>query len=761
VVKSGRTVVKTLPAWVWLTAAGIVVLQVFYVWWLIVKPGGEDALLWFGDTVYLVFPAVATVLLFLVARQFPDVRTRWAWRLLGLYALLTLSGDAMWSVYEIGLDREVPYPSVCDVAYLAAYPLAFAGLFLFPRAHVSGLRRLRLTLDTLIAMIVVATFSCYFIIGELIGSSGEYLLGDVVNIIYPIADLGLIFAVLVLIGRPGPRYLDVPLALLAAGFAVTALADSLYIYVDISGYASGDLLDLGWIAGYNLAAYAALATFALGKTASDEAALARRTVPLRALIPYVVAAPGAALLIGSQMDDKPLGFHYLVIGGATVILVLIVIRQVLSLYENAALNRALRVRADELARRNDQLRLLHRAASFLSQRLATNDVLSLSRVLISEWAGAKEVDIWQLGGRRPHLWHDSGDGVAQHQRPPLTVRADRVKLAARNASPILFRHAGDGQSRAQAAEAGSLSQEGTLYIPLGSGKHNGAVAELILSGRPSPGTSDLDLLNTLGIEVGAALERAHQFEEARELADRDFVTGLNNHRFVQGELERGLLACAQQDRPLSIVLMDIDNFRLLNEIHGHPAGDRVLKMVAGRLASVCNGEALAGRFGGDEFIALLPGVDRQEALAFARSIQEWADAQDLQVHEAQRIPLSMSYGVASYPDHGGSRQELLAAADANLYESSCWVADCRPLSGRAGAAVWAPSVFWRAWSRPWTTRTTTPTLWRERDRLCPAAGRGAWLLRGRPRCPTHRRPSARRRQDLHPRPHPPQARRSH
>jgi hypothetical protein len=285
--------------------------QVFYVWWLVVKPGGEDALLWFGDTVYLVFPAVATVLLFLVARQFPDVRTRWAWRLLGLYALLTLSGDAMWSVYEIGLDREVPYPSVCDVAYLAAYPLAFAGLFLFPRAHVSGLRRLRLTLDTLIAMIVVATFSCYFIIGELIGSSGEYLLGDVVNIIYPIADLGLIFAVLVLIGRPGPRYLDLPLGLLAAGFAVTALADSLYIYVDISGYATGDLLDLGWIAGYNLAAYAARWRRCAGQDGRRNGT-GTTTVPRRPLT-HVVAAPGAALLIGSQMDDKPLGFHYLVV----------------------------------------------------------------------------------------------------------------------------------------------------------------------------------------------------------------------------------------------------------------------------------------------------------------------------------------------------------------------------------------------------------------------------------------------------------------
>jgi len=664
---SGRTVLRTLPAWIWLTASGIVVYQVLYVWWLIVKPGGDEALLWFGDTAYLIGPIAAAVLLFLAAQQFPDTRTRWAWRLLGLFAVLTLLGEAMWSFYELALDMEVPYPSVCDLAYLAAYPLALAGLLLFPHASTGGLRWLKLTLDTLIAMVVVVIVSFYFVIGELVLSSGGSLLGDAVNITYPLADLGLIFAVLVLIARPGPRYLNAPLALLAAGFAVMAVADSGYLYaVDISGYATGDFLDIGWVLSYNLIASAALATFVLSKPGAEETSAGQRGAsPLRSLIPYVLATPLAALLVASEMDDKSAGFHYLVIGGTTVTFILIVARQVLSIYENTSLNRALARRADELARRHQQLQLLHRAAFSLSQRLRTKDVLALAQVLISEWSNAKQVNIWQLSARRPRLWNDNGQGRSKRwQHVPLSVRADRVKVTARSITPAVFHDNGDGEGTAQ-DEAANLS----LYIPLASGRNGGAVAELLVAGRPSPSMSDLDSLSTLGIEIGAALERAHQFEEAREQADRDFVTGLYNHRFVQGELERSLRDCVRQEQPLSVVLMDIDNFKLLNDTHGHSAGDRVLKLVAAYLASVCKGETLAARFGGDEFIVLLPGADRQQALAFARSLEEWTAGQGLQIHDSERLPVRMSYGLASYPDHGDSRHELLAAADANLYES--------------------------------------------------------------------------------------------
>jgi len=673
VANSGRTVLQTLPAWIWLTASGIVVYQVLYVWWLIVKPGGDEALLWFGDTVYLVAPAVATVLLFLTAQRFSEGRTRLAWRLLGLFTFLWFLGDAIWSFYELALRIEVPYPSVADLAYLAAYPIAFAGLLLLPRDRADGLRRLKFSLDILIAMVALATLSGYFVIGELVlSSSGQPLLASAVNVTYPIADLGLIFAVLVLISQPGPRYLNLPLALLAAGFAATAVADSLFLYtVEVSGYATGDFIDIAWVASYNLMAYAALATFVLPKPGAEETSTEEREAsPLRSLIPYALAAPLAVLLVASQLADKPEPLGYLVMAGATLTLILVVARQVLSIYEDAALNRALGARVDELARRHQQLSLLHRGASSLSQRLHSKDVLALTRLLVSECAGAKQVSIWQLSGRRPRLWDESGDDRGkQWQHPPLSVRADRVKLAARNATPIVFREDGEGQGLTQATEASSLSGQGTLYIPLASERNSGAVAELVLTDRSSPSLGDLNLLQTLGIEIGAALERAQRFEEARDQADRDFVTSLHNHRFVQSELERTLRTCARQGRPLSVILMDIDNFKLFNDTYGHTAGDRVLKMVAGHLASACKGEALAGRFGGDEFIALLPDLDRQGALAFTHSLQEWAARQSLHFHDGESIPLHMSFGVASYPDHGDSRHELLAAVDTNLYES--------------------------------------------------------------------------------------------
>ena len=667
-VNSGRTVLGTLPAWIWLTASGIVIYQVIYVWWLIVEPGGDEALLWFGDTAYLIAPAAATVLLFLAARRSADRQTRLAWGFLGLSTFLWFLGEAGWSFYELVLNMEVPYPSLADAACLAGYPFAFVGLFLFPRAPVDTIRRLKLTLDTLIAMVALATLSWYFIIGELvISSSGESLLANAVNVTYPLADLGLIFAVLVLIARPGPRYLNLPLALLIAGFAATAVADSLYLYaVDVSGYATGDFMDIGWVVSYNLTAYAALAVFVLPKPAADETSGEERgTSPLRSLVPYAVATLLVVLMVGSQLTDRPQHFRYFVTAGSTLALILIVARQILSIYENAALNRALAGRADELARRHQQLQLLHRAAFALSQRLRTKDVLALAQLLISEWANAKQVNIWQLSARRPRLWNDAGDGRSKRwQHVPLSVRADRAKVTARNTTPTVFQDNGKEEGVAQGEDT-SFS----LYIPLTSGRNGGAVAELLVAGRPSPSMSDLDLLGTLGIEIGAALERAHQFEEAREQADRDFVTGLYNHRFLQGELERSLRDSVRQGQPLSIVLMDIDNFRLLNDTHGHSAGDHVLKLVAGHLASIRKGETLAARFGGDEFIVLLPGIDRHQALAFARSLEEWTAGQGLQLHDSERLPLRMSYGLASYPDHGDSRHELLAAADANLYES--------------------------------------------------------------------------------------------
>jgi diguanylate cyclase (GGDEF)-like protein len=171
------------------------------------------------------------------------------------------------------------------------------------------------------------------------------------------------------------------------------------------------------------------------------------------------------------------------------------------------------------------------------------------------------------------------------------------------------------------------------------------------------------------MEIGIALERAQQYEEAREQADRDFLTGLYGHRALQAELGRALQASSRRGEPLAIVAMDIDNFKLFNDTYGHSAGDQVLKMIAEHLAKLRQDNDLAGRFGGDDFMVILPKADRQTAFAFARSIQGWLSEKHFQVRRGERIPISVSCGVAVFPEDGQKRHELLAVADANLYES--------------------------------------------------------------------------------------------
>jgi len=115
--------------------------------------------------------------------------------------------------------------------------------------------------------------------------------------------------------------------------------------------------------------------------------------------------------------------------------------------------------------------------------------------------------------------------------------------------------------------------------------------------------------------------------------------------------------------------MDIDNFKLFNDTYGHSAGDQVLKMIAEHLAKDCPDNGLVGRFGSDDFMIILPSGDRKAAFAFARSVQEWLSSRHFKVRGGEPIPISMSCGVAVFPEDGQRRHELLAVADANLYES--------------------------------------------------------------------------------------------
>ncbi len=149
--------------------------------------------------------------------------------------------------------------------------------------------------------------------------------------------------------------------------------------------------------------------------------------------------------------------------------------------------------------------------------------------------------------------------------------------------------------------------------------------------------------------------------KAMRLALTDPLTGLGNHRHFHERLQHDLGKAQEEGFPLTVCLLDVDNFKQTNDRFGHPAGDRVLAQVAARLRQ--GGEAF--RLGGDEFALLLPRRDEHEGLSIARTVIE-------RIAETESDfggKLSMSAGVATYPQHGVERSELVRVADSALYHA--------------------------------------------------------------------------------------------
>ena len=161
------------------------------------------------------------------------------------------------------------------------------------------------------------------------------------------------------------------------------------------------------------------------------------------------------------------------------------------------------------------------------------------------------------------------------------------------------------------------------------------------------------------IAISLYQRSTHRALRAMRLALTDPLTGLGNHRHFHERLQRELIAAEEAGMPLSLCLIDIDDFKRINDHRGHPAGDRVLSQVATRLRQ--GGEAF--RLGGDEFAVLLPDRDDASALETATSIVERLRTMELE--HSERI--TVSAGLATFPVQGVGRDELIRLADSALY----------------------------------------------------------------------------------------------
>lgn len=176
------------------------------------------------------------------------------------------------------------------------------------------------------------------------------------------------------------------------------------------------------------------------------------------------------------------------------------------------------------------------------------------------------------------------------------------------------------------------------------------------------------ILNLLKDQASVSLHNALLHRVIEEQAMTDSLTGLPNRRsmdyHLQEELQRGRI----YQRPFSVLLLDINQFKQVNDRYGHPAGDLLLRQIAEFLKQVIRKTDFLARYGGDEFAVILPETDAVMAEKIAARINQGLKDNLFQVNEGINIHLSASLGLTAYPEDGDSIQQLLDSADRNLYK---------------------------------------------------------------------------------------------
>lgn len=170
----------------------------------------------------------------------------------------------------------------------------------------------------------------------------------------------------------------------------------------------------------------------------------------------------------------------------------------------------------------------------------------------------------------------------------------------------------------------------------------------------------------------------------QELAVRDGLTGLFNRRYLDETLEREVSRARRDGHPLSLVMLDIDFFKRVNDTYGHQLGDEVLKALAAALMDDVRAEDVACRFGGEEFLILLPNMPLDAARVRAESWRKSVEALML-VHGEFAVRITISLGVAAYPEHGKTPDELTRSADQALYRAKHSGRNCVVVFGQETA----------------------------------------------------------------------------
>ena len=208
-----------------------------------------------------------------------------------------------------------------------------------------------------------------------------------------------------------------------------------------------------------------------------------------------------------------------------------------------------------------------------------------------------------------------------------------------------------------------------LCVPMKSRDKIIGVVEVVnkIGGEPF-NQADLEIFENLVAHITIALENAEMYRKMEDATHRDDLTMLYNSRYCNQFLENFLMGRKGPRGVISLIFLDIDFFKLVDDNYGHLVGSETLRIVGGRLKRVVRSGDIVVRYGGDEYIVVLPNTDKKTAVVIAERIRKEISKEPFYAFGNKKFNITVTLGVATYPEDAKNRDELVGKADKAMYE---------------------------------------------------------------------------------------------
>jgi len=621
-------------------ACALALFAAAFIAWMALRIGGDTVATAVDDVGEAVAAGIAAAGCILAGIRSAG-RLRRAWILLAASAASWCLGETVWAISEVGMGVVPQPPALPDVGFLAAIPLAIAGILSFANTARGTSTGLRLWLDRAIVSLSLLYVGWELGLGQIIMDTGAGLGSRMISVAYPVGDI-LIGTVLILAIRRATDETHGRLLLLLGGLAANALADSAFVYANIEGSYTF-LFDSGWVLGYLMIALAAM--WPSGRT--DKTAEQKPIDLWQLALPWATVLTGGAIAVAVALfQGRTMDVFATALAGCVIVLLMIsqlVIHQdsltllIKSRLAAATLNEVIVSAPLGVVRLAPDLSIVDANPSFYSM-LATEPTdlagTSIRRFLPPEEAPLVLGELQKLADRI----------VQSTEIETQANRADGAAIWLHWTATSVLNRAGDLDYFLVMFE--DVSERRSTEDAL-----KAAYAEL--EGLVAQRTADLRIAN----------------ERLTTEAVSDPLTGLYNRRYLSDFIQRELSRTRRGGNKIVFAMIDIDHFKRVNDSFGHEAGDDVLRALSTFLRARIRNEDLAFRYGGEEFLLVLPSSDLAGVSSRIEQICLEMSHESIEHSGRQLGPITLSIGVAVFPDHGDSAEAVIRGADSALYQA--------------------------------------------------------------------------------------------